>query len=77
MEECLLASEQEAGLKPRLRRCRSALGSPLPIAMALAIAEPRWLDKSEREATLPKLKSYLLGNRSSRPRQVLNGNLLA
>jgi hypothetical protein len=37
--------------------------------------EPRWLDALERDATLPKLNSYLLGNRSSRPGQVLNSNL--
>jgi hypothetical protein len=38
--------------------------------------EPRWLDALERDATVPKLNSYLLGNRSSRPGQVLTATSL-
>jgi hypothetical protein len=41
--------------------------------------EPRWLDALERDATVPKLNSYLLGNRSSRccsPRTTGHGHEL-
>jgi hypothetical protein len=63
--------------RARLRRAgpRRTHARSFATGQLAALGEPRWLDGLEREATLLKLNSYLLGNRSSRPGQVLNDNL--